>query len=299
MQPILVVMAAGMGSRYGGLKQVDPVGVSGEFILDYSLYDAYRAGFRRVLFIIRKEHEALFQAKVVDHLPKDLSISLVFQEPTDLPAPDLLPEGRTKPLGTAQAIYAARKLLDAPFAVINADDYYGRKAFAEIFHFLTTEKTAHAMLGYRLARTLTDKGAVSRGICQVEGDRLIEVVEHPKIYPDGANAKSTFDDQHFLSLSGDQMVSMNFWGFQPMILEEITRELDRFLREDLPQNPLRAECYLPTVVMKALQAGRAEVKVLPTEEQWMGITYQADKEGVRAGFQKLAEEDYYPTPLWA
>lgn len=305
MDPILVIMAAGMGSRYGGLKQVDPVGPDGEVIMDYSLYDAYRAGFRRAIFIIRKEHEGVFREKLTGHLPRDMEVDFAFQDLRDMPGGEV-PEGRKKPWGTAQAVYAARELVDAPFAVINADDYYGDRAFSLIYDFLAQDPgegiPTHAMVAYRLNKTLTANGSVSRGVCQVEGGYLVRVLEHTRIFQEGEDGKSLVtgeggEDREVL-LPGDSPVSMNFWGFRPSFMGAIEEELRSFIKNELPGNPLKAECYLPSVISRQLEEGEARVRVLTTDQAWMGVTYQEDKARVQEGFRKKWEEGTYPSPLW-
>lgn len=305
MDPILVIMAAGMGSRYGGLKQVDPVGPGGEVIMDYSLYDAYRAGFRRTIFIIRREHEEVFREAVVGHLPRDMKADFAFQDLRDMPGGEV-PYGRTKPWGTAQAVYAARGLVDGPFAVINADDYYGDRAFSLIYDFLAQDPGAgiptHAMVAYKLNKTLTANGSVSRGVCQVEGGYLARVVEHTRIFQEGEDGRSLVagedgKDREIL-LAGDSPVSMNFWGFRPSFMGAIEDELLSFINKEVPENPLKAECYLPSVITRQLKEGDARVRVLTTDQAWMGVTYQEDKARVREGFTRKVEEGTYPSPLW-
>lgn len=306
MDPILVIMAAGMGSRYGGLKQVDPVGPEGEVIIDYSLYDAYRAGFRRVIFIIRKEHEAVFRETLTDHLPEDMAVSFAFQALEDLPGGQV-PEGRVKPWGTAQAVYAARDQVDGPFAVINADDYYGDKAFSLIYDFLAKapeeeEMPTHAMVVYDLNKTLTANGSVSRGVCRVEDSYLVRVVEHTRIFQEGQDGRSMVQGEdggeEAVILPGTSPVSMNFWGFRPSFMDAIREELEAFVKDQVPQNPLKAECYLPSVIARQLSQGEARVRVLTSDQAWMGVTYREDKERVQEGFRKKVEDGTYPAPLW-
>lgn len=331
MEPILLIMAAGMGSRYGGLKQADPVGPGGEWIIDYSLYDAYQAGFRRAVFVIRKEHLSFFQEKFQGKLPKDFALSFAFQALSDLPDGIFVPEGREKPWGTAHAVYAARKLINAPFAVINADDYYGKEPYRMMYSFLKkiqekeelapgasprgpeekkdSPKRAgdqYAMAGFLLRHTLSSHGSVARGLCQVSGGELLGIRERTKIFADGKDAYALEEDilpdktksQQKIALSGDQLVSMNFWGFPPNFMEALKRELVRFFNEDLKNNPLKAEAYLPSAVERELKEGRARARVLPTQESWMGVTYQEDKTEVEKGFFEKSRAGLYPSPLW-
>ena len=300
VQPILVVMAAGMGSRYGGMKQIDPVGPKGEIIMDYSLYDAYRAGFRRFVFVIKEENQQAFQELFHGRLPKDCEWHLAFQKMDDIPKNGVIPEGRTKPWGTAHAVYAARHLIDAPFMVINADDYYGSEAYALMVDFL--QKSIHAnryvMVSFLLRNTLTENGSVARGICEVEEGELKKVTERTEIYRDGENARYTEDGEHFTALPGNTPVSMNCWGFPQEFLSSIERYLTYFFAEEIQKNPLKAEAYLPSVVTADLQEKRAKVSVLQTEDSWMGVTYRADHETVRRGFADFITQGRYPAPLW-
>ncbi len=302
MEPIVIIMAAGMGSRYGGLKQIDPVGPNGEIIIDYSIYDAVQAGFKKFIFVIKQENQAVFQEILTSKLPKDLDVQFAFQDVEDIPVGFSLPEGREKPWGTAHAIYATRNQVDAPFMVINADDYYGPEAFRLMYDFLTDhegEVGDYSMVAYKLPNTLTENGSVSRGVCTVDGDHLTDVTERKEIYADGDGGKFTEDGgETFEQLSADTLVSMNFWGFQTDFMDAIRRDLTTFFEEDVEKNPLKAEFYLPSVVTNQVKDHGASVTVLPTDDVWMGVTYQEDREEVRKGFEKFVEDGRYPSPLW-
>lgn len=300
MRLTLVVMAAGMGSRYGGLKQIDPVGPNGEIIMDYSVYDAMRAGFDRVVFVIKRENREAFEDAILRYLPKDLEVKIAYQELEDVPDPARIPEGRVKPWGTAHAVRAAREYIDGPFVAINADDYYGPEAFRKVADFLREtggKPGSYAMVAYPVRNTLTENGSVSRGICTVEDGRLIRVVEHTKIFKDGENAKFTEDGERFEPLSGDAPCSMNFWGFQQDFIDAIEEGFSRFLDEEVPKNPLKAEYYLPTVVTSQIESGKATVSVLSSEDKWFGVTYPEDKRDVVEGIRKLIDLSVYPHSL--
>lgn len=298
-EPILLVLAAGMGSRYGGLKQIDPVGPSGEIIIDYSLYDAVKAGFRRFIFIVKKENEEAFQEVLFQHLPEDLELKMVFQDPQAVPDDFSIPVGREKPWGTTHAICAAKEEIDAPFAVINADDYYGPKAFQTVYQYLmeVDQPTSQAMVGFHLRNTLTENGSVSRGVCNVENGKLTGIDERKAVFKDGDGARFELDDvQHHLP--GDTIVSMNFWGFHPDIMPLFEKDLDDFFRNDVEKNPLKSEALLPETVGRAVQSGQISVDVLTSGDTWMGVTYREDKERVATGFRDLVARGVYPSPLW-
>lgn len=303
-KPVLIVMAAGMGSRYGGLKQIDPIGPDGEVILDYSVYDAMRAGFEEVVFIIKHAIEKDFKEVVGNRLEKQLKVHYAFQELDDLPEGYTVPEGRVKPWGTSHAIRAARAIVDGPFAVINADDYYGPEAFREIYQYLSTtqddDKYRYAMVGYFVKNTVTEAGSVARGVCEYDADNyLMTVVERTKLVKDGENARFTEDDgASWTSIPGDTLVSMNFWGFSSSILKEIDARFPAFLDKALAENPLKGEFLLPNTVNELLQAQKASVKVLYSHDKWYGVTYHEDREGVAAAMRRKHEEGLYPTPLW-
>lgn len=299
-KPILVVLAAGMGSRYGGLKQIDPVGQSGEKIIDYSVYDAIDAGFERVVFIINHKIEKDFKELVGAEIEKHAEVRYAFQELTDLPAGVTIPADRQKPWGTSHAVYAARDLLDAPFAVINADDFYGREAYHQIYRFLTEtaeREDEYCMIGYLVKNTVTDKGSVSRGVCETKDGYLTAIVERTKIESRKDGIVYIEDDQAY-PLADDTVVSMNLFGFKPSIVREIQNRIVGYLNEKLPANPLKCEYFLPATVDSLLKEGKATVKVLPTREKWYGVTYHEDKAEVVAALKALAEQGKYPKSLW-
>lgn len=301
--PILVVMAAGMGSRYGGLKQIDPVGAHGEIIMHYSIYDAMRAGFRKVVFVIKEELFEDFRERIGRSLEEKLEVKYVFQKLTDLPEGASVPEGRVKPWGTGHAVLAAREAIDGPFAVINADDYYGTEAFRKIYDFLATaedtEKKHFAMVGYQLRNTLSENGHVARGVCRVdENHMLVGVTERTRIERHGERVEFSEDDgKTWTALPEGTIVSMNLWGFTESMVEALREDFARFLRQDVPANPLKAEFFLPFVVNDLLDAGKADVRVLESADKWFGVTYKEDKPVVVAAIARLTEEGVYPSPL--
>ena len=304
-KPVLVVMAAGMGSRYGGLKQIDPVGGHGQLIIDYSIYDARRAGFDTVVFVIKHEIEDNFKSAIGDRLSKVINVKYAYQELTDLPAGYTVPEGRVKPWGTCHAILAARKVVEGPFAVVNADDYYGPEAFREIYQYLerhgdSPDRYEFAMVGYRLGNTVTEHGHVARGVCEEDENHcLLRATERTKILKDGANARFTEDDgRTWTPLSGDTIVSMNLWGFTHSFLHEAEVRFPAFLDKALAENPLKGEYFLPSVVTQLLEEGRARVKVLRSGDRWYGVTYQEDKPVVVAAIAEMTASGLYPDKLW-
>ncbi len=300
VKPTLVVLAAGMGSRYGGLKQVDPVGPSGEAILDYSVYDAHRAGFGKVVFIIRRDIEAVFRDQVGSKYADVLPVDYAFQDIADLPAPYTVPAGRAKPWGTAHAIRAARHLVHEPFAAINADDFYGRDAFARLADFLAHPAPAHfAMVGYRLDRTLSEHGSVARGICSLdEAGHLTKVVEHLKLVK-AANGGARDDDPNatLRDFPGDARVSMNLWGFTPDLFDALEARFPAWLAANATRE--KSEWYIPFVVDEMIHEGAATVSVLPTDSSWFGVTYREDRPFVTASIRKLVDEGVYPARLWS
>ena len=299
-EPTLVIMAAGMGSRFGGLKQMTPVDEEGHFIIDFSLYDAYRAGFRRVAFIIKREIEQTFRETIGARMEKWFHVDYVYQELDRLPEGFAVPEGRRKPWGTAHAVACCRGVVEGPFAVINSDDFYGRGAYEAIFRFLTENETPHhyAMLGYQLRNTVTEFGSVARGVCHVQDGMLLDITERTKIFKRGQDAAYTEDGETFVPLSGDSLVSMNFWGFTPEILDEIWAAFPAFLTENLPANPEKCEFYLPTFVGSRLAEGKVCVRVLPCMETWHGVTYKEDLDSVKSAIGALKREGKYPARLW-
>lgn len=304
-KPILVVMAAGMGSRYGGLKQVDPVGGHGQLIIDYSIYDARRAGFETVVFIIKHEIEETFRAAIGDRLSKVMDVRYAFQRLDDLPAGYAVPEGRVKPWGTSHAVLAAREVIDAPFAVINADDYYGPEAFRVMYEYLsqhpdTNGTYEYAMVGYLLKNTVTENGHVARGICAVDAQGyLTAVTERTHIEKTETGARFTEDDgATWTEVSGETPVSMNLWGFTPSFLREAEARFAAFLDGALQTNPLKGEYFLPSVVSALIAEGKARVKVLHSADKWYGVTYQADKPVVVAAIAQKTADGLYPDRLW-
>ena len=299
-EPTLVIMAAGMGSRFGGLKQMTPVDEEGHFIIDFSLYDAYQAGFRRVAFIIKREIEQTFRETIGARMEKFFHVDYVYQELDRLPEGFAVPEGRKKPWGTAHAVACCRGVVEGPFAVINSDDFYGRGAYEAIYRFLTENKAPHhyAMLGYQLRNTVTEFGSVARGVCHVQDGMLLDITERTKIFKRGQDAAYTEDGETFVPLSGDTQVSMNFWGFTPEILDEIWNAFPAFLAENLPVNPEKCEFYLPTFVGSRLAEGKVRVRVLPCMETWHGVTYKEDLDSVKSAIGQLKREGKYPARLW-
>ena len=298
--PELVIMAAGMGSRYGGLKQIDTVDSEGHIIIDYSIYDAIRAGFRDFTFIIKKEIEKDFREVIDPHLAgKDVNVKYVYQELDKLPEGYAVPENRRKPWGTAHAILCCLGTVDAPFAVINADDYYGANAFMKIYDFLKNTndegKYHYAMVGYRIKNTVTEQGTVSRGVCTYDADTnmLTSVVERTKIGTENGNIYFLEGDEKF-DLDPDTLVSMNLWGFTPSYIDACCDRLAAFLDENVEKNPMKCEYLLPTLVANLIDEGKADVKVIENEDKWFGVTYKEDKETVVAAFRDLIEKGVYP-----
>ncbi len=302
-KPVLVIMAAGMGSRYGGLKQLDPVGNHDQVILDYSIYDARRAGFETVVFVIKPEIEADFKERVGRRLEKCMNVQYVYQLRDDLPEGYAAPADRTKPWGTAQAALAARSVVDGPFAIINADDYYGPEAFKEIYDYLSVNPDGdvyeYAMVGYLLKNTVTENGTVARGVCEETADHfLARVTERTKIEK-GEPPRYTEDDgQTWTELPGDTIVSMNMWGFNRSFLDETWTRFPAFLDKALAENPLKAEYFLPTVVSWLIGEGKARVKVLRSTDKWYGVTYREDKPTVEAAIAEKTASGLYPDRLW-
>ena len=302
-KPVLVVMAAGMGSRYGGLKQIDPVGVKGEAILDYSIFDAHRAGFETVVIIIKKAIEKDFMETVGKRLEKaPVEIRYAFQELDKLPAGYTVPEGRTKPWGTSHAVLCAAEAIDgAPFAVINADDYYGASAYKVMYDYLsqTTDPYGYCMVGYELGKTVTDNGSVARGICETDDKGFLTVVtERTRIEKYSGGIHFTEDGENWVDVPVDTTVSMNMWGFMPSFLEEINARFSAFLDKALPENPLKCEYFLPIPIAQLIQEKKASVKVLTSPDRWFGVTYAADKPVVVAELRKMTDEGKYPAGLW-
>lgn len=300
-KPILVVMAAGLGSRYGGLKQIDPIGPDGQIILDYSIYDAHKAGFEDVIFIIRPELQQTFEEVIGQKTRKRMNVFYAFQTTDHLPEGLLAPEGREKPLGTAHAVYCAGEIAkDRPIAVINADDFYGRDAFEKIYAFLSgakdDEKYRYCMVGYKVQNTLTENGTVSRGVCKTdENGFLTEIIERTSIYKDGDETIRYHADgaEPEGTIAIDTPVSMNLWGFTPSFTRYLSDGLHRFFEEALPKNPLKGEYYLPYAANELVSAGKASVTVLKTDAKWYGVTYQEDKGIVSKAILEMTQNGEY------
>ena len=302
-KPVLVIMAAGMGSRYGGLKQLDPVGNHGQLIIDYSIYDAKRAGFETVVFVIKPEIEADFKEAIGDRVSRVMDVKYAYQLKEDLPEGYSVPAGRTKPWGTAHAALSVRKLVDGPFAIINADDYYGPEAFQEIYNYLSTHQDGdmyeYVMVGYLLKNTVTENGTVARGVCEETADHfLTQVTERTKIEK-GEPPRYTEDDgATWTDLSADTIVSMNMWGFTRSFLDEALARFPAFLDKTLAENPEKGEYFLPTVVSQLIGEEKARVKVLRSEDKWYGVTYREDKPAVMAAIAEKTAAGLYPDRLW-
>ena len=298
-EPTLVILAAGMGSRFGGLKQITAVDEHGHAIIDFSLYDAYRAGFRKVVFIIKHEIEEDFKNAIGRRMEKYFDVKYAYQQLDRLPQGYSVPASRTKPWGTGHAVLCCKDLVDGPFAVINADDYYGRSAYQSLYDFLSADRPEdeHAMVAYLLKNTVTENGSVARGICQVENGCLTDVVERTKIFKDGKDAKFTEDGETFYPRSGDAPVSMNCWAFGNSMFSELEKRFPAWLDENLPKNPDKCEYFLPFVVNSMIKAGEGKIKVLNCHETWYGITYKEDMDSVVNAIKKMRAEGVYPDTL--
>ena len=298
-EPTLVILAAGMGSRFGGLKQIMAVDDFGHAIIDFSLYDAYRAGFRKVAFIIKHEIEEDFKAAVGRRMEKYFDVKYVYQQLDLLPEGYSVPEGRVKPWGTGHAVLCCRGIVDGPFAVINADDFYGRTAYEEMYAFLSTERpgTEHAMVAYQLRNTVTETGYVARGICQVENGLLTDVVERTHIEKHGEVISFTEDGESYTPLPADVPVSMNCWAFSNSMLDELYKRFPAWLDANLPVNPTKCEYFLPFVTNAMIKDGEGTVAVLPCREQWYGMTYKEDFPTVVNAIKALRDEGVYPEKL--
>ena len=293
--PVLVVLAAGMGSRYGGMKQIDPVGPNGQLIIDYSIYDARRAGFKKVIFIIKHAIEDAFKEAIGNRLSKIMDVDYAYQEIDDLPEGYTVPEGRTKPWGTSHAVLAARDIVDGPFAVINADDYYGKPAFKYAARFIadSNNRDAYGLMAYTLKDTLSEHGSVSRGVCQVEGSRLLSVKERTKIEQRDGVLK---DWDSGVEFTGNESVSMNFWVCNPSLFQNIEKDFRTFLKSD--DNVRNSEIYLPFVIQEMIENNSAKVVVIPSGSKWFGVTYTSDKEVAVNELQGMTDNGEYPSPLW-
>ena len=299
VKPILLIMAAGMGSRYGGLKQMDPVGRNGEFILDYSLFDARRAGFERAVLVIKRENEQDFRDRLCSRVP--LPLSFAYQELSDLPAGFAVPQGRVKPWGTGHAVLAARACINAPFCVINADDYYGADAFQLAYDHLTRiqDDGDFSMVGYMLRNTLSETGFVARGVCDVTADGMLsDINERTHIISTVDGPLMSEDLTTYTRLDPNVIVSMNMWGFPRAMIDRLGEAFPAFLEKALAQNPQKAEFFLPFVVDELLKAGRARVSVHPTPDRWYGVTYREDRPLVVDALAQMTRDGVYPMPLW-
>lgn len=298
MKPTLVILAAGMGSRYGGLKQLDEVGPNGEAIIDYSLFDAIRAGFGKVVFIIRHDFEDAFKERFDSKLKGKIDVEYVFQDLTDLPAGFSVPEGRQKPWGTGHAIRSARHAVTTPFAAINADDFYGAEAYSTIAKFLTGDVASghYAMVGYRLDRTLSENGSVSRGLCIPDAlGNLADIDELTQITSE-SNGIFYYRDDQKMALKGNEVVSMNFWGFHPSLFDYLEEGFIKFL--EAKGNELKSEFFIPMFVDELIKANKTTVKILTSDASWFGVTYQEDKPMVKERIQQLIGDGKYPDVLW-
>lgn len=298
-EPTLVILAAGMGSRFGGLKQITPVDEHGHAIIDFSLFDAYRAGFRRVAFIIKHEIEADFKAVVGRRAEKYFDVRYVYQQIENLPEGYSVPEGRTKPWGTGHAVLCAAQAVDGPFAVINADDFYGRTAYTALYDYLTGERpeNEHAMVAYQLKKTVTESGSVARGICRVEDGFLTDVVERTRIEKRGSDAAYTEDGENWLLLSGELPVSMNCWAFSHSMMDELIKRFPAWLDENVPKNPMKCEYFLPSVANALIKDGEGSVRVLNCHETWYGVTYKEDLQSFKDAMKRMRTEGIYPEAL--
>ena len=303
VKPTLVIMAAGMGSRYGGLKQIDPVGPNGEIIMDYSIYDALKAGFGKVVFIIRKEIEDAFRETIGNRISKIVDTAYVYQEVYKVPSNFEVPQDRIKPWGTAHAVLCCKDVVNTPFAVINADDFYGSTSFEEIGKFLSEVKDDrefynYAMVGFQLENTLTEHGTVARGVCNVDNENyLVNITERTKIKKFEDAAKYTEDGESWIDIPKGSTVSMNTWGFTPSIFEELEEGFSKFL-EGNKENILKSEYFLPSVVDNLIAEGKAKVKVMTSKEQWYGVTYREDKPNINKAINDLINSGVYPEKLW-
>lgn len=303
-KPVLVVMAAGMGSRYGGLKQMDPMDQEGHVILDFSVYDAMLAGFEKVIFIIKKENEAIFKECVGDRIARKMQVEYIYQELTALPEGYSVPEGREKPFGTGHAVLCCKDKVNGPFAVINADDFYGRNAFQMIYDRLSNPKEGrgyqYVMVGYIIENTLTENGHVARGVCKIdEAGHLVDIHERTRIEKrDGETAYTENDGATWITIPMGSVVSMNMWGFEQNFMEELDKRFPAFLEENLASNPLKCEYFLPSVVQQLMEEEKAEVSVLKSEDRWYGVTYKEDKEMVMQAISDFKVRGIYPEKLW-
>lgn len=304
-KPVLVIMAAGMGSRYGGLKQIDPLNSEGDLIIDFSIYDALRAGFEKIVFVIKKEIEKDFKEKIGSRIESCAEVTYVYQDICALPEGYRVPEGRVKPWGTGHAVLSCESIIDGPFAVINADDYYGIEAFKLIYDYLTKvcddDKYRYAMVGYVIENTLTEYGHVARGVCVTDGEgQLVDIHERTHIEKRNNGAAYTEDDgMTWTEIPCGSTVSMNMWGFSESFMKELKERFPKFLDRELKSNPLKCEYFLPFVVDELIKEGRAAVKVLRSADKWYGVTYKEDKAVVTKAVADMKAAGKYPQKLWA
>lgn len=297
-QPVLVILAAGMGSRYGGLKQIDAVGDHGECIIDFSIYDAWRAGFRKVVLIIRKEHEKAFDEALGNKVRRKMEVEYAYQDLADVPSWFSPAEGRTKPWGTTQALLAARSHVDGPFMIINADDFYGRDSYAKMYAYLSgLQGDDYCMLGYQLSHTLTENGTVTRGVCRVRDGYLEKIEEIKEIRPKGS-ASEYRDGERWIELPEDTLCSMNYWGFTPAVFPLMEERFAEFLRTKAGSDPMKSEHVIPTAVGELLEEKRIRIRVLSTDFRWFGVTYRADKPMVVERIARYKQDGTYPADLW-
>lgn len=299
----LIIMAAGLGSRFGGLKQMAPVDDEGHIIIDYSIFDAVRAGFDEIIIIVKPENESLFRETIASRIGDKANITFVHQRADILPEGYSIPVGRVKPWGTAHAVLCAKDAVDAPFCVINADDFYGKVAFEKMHDFLSNnhDDAVLAMVGYQIRNTLTDNGSVSRGVCETDamGEFMTAITERTTIIRQGDGAAFTLDGgETYTYLPGDTAVSMNCWGFPASVMQEFVNRFPRFLQENLSSNPLKCEYFLPLIPDAMIHEGKAKVRLLKTDEKWYGITYAADLPDVKNAIEEMKQNGIYPRNLW-
>ncbi len=297
-RPVLIILAAGMGSRYGGLKQIDTVGSNGESIIDFSIYDAIEAGFEKVILIIRKEHEEAFRKSLTDKIEGKIEVEFAYQDLYDVPEGIEVPEGRVKPWGTTHALLACRNCKDN-FAILNADDFYGKDAYKKIYNFLKNEvkDDEYGMVGYVLENTLTENGTVTRGVCETIDGYLSNIVEIQKIAK--KDGKAIYEkDGEWVPAEDNSVCSMNFWGFTPKIFEECEEVFANFIGEAVKENPMKCEHVIPTAVGQLVKEGKIKVKVMSSTDAWFGVTYQEDKPVVVSKIQGFKDQGLYPNDLW-
>lgn len=298
-KPALVILAAGMGSRYGGLKQIDGVGSHGEPIIEFSIYDAKQAGFEKVVLIIRKEHEEAFRSCLTDKIAKHMEVEFAYQDMHDIPEGIEIPEGREKPWGTTHALLACRNIVKEPFAIINADDFYGKDAYKVIYNYLINDiqDDEYAMVGYPCINTLTDNGTVTRGWCQEKDGYLSEITEIQKIAKKG-NEAIYEENGEWKAMPDNALVSMNFWGFTPKIFDECAPVFESFIRKGIKENPMKCEHVIPTTIGTLVSEKKCNVRMLSSKDHWFGVTYKEDKPDVMAKIAKMREDGIYPDILW-